>query len=189
MSETRKLATILFADIAGYTALMQKDEQQALQYLNRFKEVLERETSAHQGQIVQYFGDGCLLSFESSTNAVNCSITLQNAFSAEPNVPVRIGIHMGEVLYKENNVYGDGVNIASRIESLGIPGSILMSRTVRNQVKNKIFCWFHSVGSTSKMSMNRLKSMHSPTRDLWCQNGKRCRANSKCQVLVRNGNG
>ncbi len=137
MSETRKLATILFADIAGYTALMQKDEKLAIQHLNRFKEVLEKETAAHQGSIVQYFGDGCLLSFESSTKAVNCAVALQHAFSAEPVVPVRIGIHMGEVLFKENNVYGDGVNIASRIESIGIPGAILMSRTVRDQIKNK----------------------------------------------------
>ncbi len=147
MSEIRKLATILFADIAGYTALMQKDEQQALLFLNRFKEVLEKQTHQHRGEIVQYFGDGCLLSFESSTNAVTCAIALQQGFGIEPALPVRIGIHLGEVLYKADNVYGDGVNVASRIESLGIPGSILMSRSVRNQVKNKSEFLLASLGS------------------------------------------
>jgi len=137
MNEIHKLATIIFADIAGYTALMQNDEAQALESLARFKSTLERETTLHTGQIVQYFGDGCLLSFESTTKAVNCAIALQIAFRSLPEIPVRIGMHLGEVVYKDENVFGDGVNIASRIESLGIPGAILMSRSVRDQIKNK----------------------------------------------------
>ncbi len=97
MSETRKLAAILFADIAGYTALMQQDEEQALQCLNRFKEVLERETNAYGGQIVQYFGDGCLLAFEISVFGALCAMALQKSYTENDQVQVRIGMHLGEM--------------------------------------------------------------------------------------------
>ncbi len=147
MSNDHKLAAILFADIAGYTAMMQKNEQGALELLNRFKEVLEEITPKHQGRIVQYFGDGCLLSFDSSTNSVDCAIELQKAFSEIPVVPVRIGLHLGDVIFKNDNVFGDGVNIASRIESLGIPGAILMSKTIRDQIKNQKEFLLVSLGS------------------------------------------
>ena len=147
MSETHKLSVILFADIAGYTGLMQKNEQQALLLLNRFKEVLKAETAKHHGRIVQYFGDGCLLSFESSTDGVDCAIALQKTLSTSPEVPVRIGMHLGEVVFKDKNVFGDGVNIASRIESLGIPGSILLSKTIRDQIRNKTDFLLVSLGS------------------------------------------
>jgi len=147
MSTDHKLAAILFADIAGYTALMQKNEQSALELLNRFKEVLEEITPKQQGRIIQYFGDGCLLSFDSSTNSVDCAVALQKAFSETPAVPVRIGLHLGDVIFKNANVFGDGVNVASRIESLGIPGAILMSKTIRDQVKNQKGFLLVSLGS------------------------------------------
>ena len=147
MSTDHKLAAILFADIAGYTAMMQKNEQDALELLNRFKEALEEITPKHQGRIVQYFGDGCLLSFDSSSNSVDCAIALQKAFSETPSVPVRIGMHLGDVIFKNDNVFGDGVNIASRIESLGIPGAILMSKTIRDQIKNQKEFLLVSLGS------------------------------------------
>lgn len=147
MSQSRQLAAIMFADIAGYTALMQKNEQKALELINRFKEVLEKITREHQGNLVQYFGDGCLVAFESSMNSVNCAIAMQKAFSETPVVPVRIGLHMGDVLFKNENVFGDGVNIASRIESLGIPGAILMSKTIRDQIKNNSDFLLVSLGS------------------------------------------
>lgn len=134
--ENRKLSTIVFIDIAGYTALMQENEAKALEFLNYFKKAIEQESSAHQGKIVQYFGDGCLLSFDSSWNAVTAAMAMQKSF-IEKDIPVRIGMHLGDVLFKENNVFGDGVNIASRVESLGVPGAILISGTIRNQVKNK----------------------------------------------------
>ena len=115
--------------------------------LNRFKEVLEELAPRHEGQVVHYFGDGCLLAFQSSTDSVDCAIALQHAFSQEPEVPVRIGMHLGEVIFKEGNVFGDGVNIASRIETLAIPGSILMSKTIRDQIKNKTDFLLVSLGS------------------------------------------
>ena len=146
MSQSRQLAAILFADIAGYTALMQQDEQKALELINRFKEVLEKITPEHQGKIVQYFGDGCLLAFDSSVNSVECAMALQKAFRDSPQIPVRIGLHLGDVVFKNENAFGDGVNIASRIESLSVPGAVLMSKSIRDQVKNKSEFQLSSLG-------------------------------------------
>jgi class 3 adenylate cyclase/TolB-like protein len=134
-ASSRRLAAILFADIAGYTALMQHDEQAALEKLARFKETLEAKTADFQGQIIQYYGDGCLVIFDSPVAAVACAEALQMSFQSD-KVPVRIGIHLGDVVFKEDNVFGDAVNIASRIESLGVAGAVLLSQTVRRQIKN-----------------------------------------------------
>lgn len=137
MLEKHKLAVILFADIAGYTALMEQDEQAALNILHRFKGVIESTTPDYDGQIVQFFGDGALLAFYSSSRAIDCALAMQGAFRKAPKVPVRIGMHMGEVLFKNGNAFGSGVNIASRVESLAIPGAVLISKVIGNQVKNK----------------------------------------------------
>lgn len=145
MQETRKLSTILFADIAGYTALMQKDEGHAMALLNTFKETLENVVPARGGSIDQYFGDGCLVSFESCVSGVKCAMDLQEKFIAD-GVPMRMGMHLGDVVFKNNNVFGDGVNIASRIESLGVSGSVLISKSVRDQVKNHPELQLVSVG-------------------------------------------
>lgn len=136
MSESRKLSTILFADIANYTALMQKEESRALEMLGKFKEVLEAQVSSFRGEIIQYFGDGCLLAFDSATDGVLCAMELQREF-LHLKLPIRIGIHLGEVIAKNGNLFGDGVNIASRIESISVPGAVLLSKSVRDQIKNK----------------------------------------------------
>ena len=146
MKETRKLNTILFADIAGYTSIMQSNEAKAMEYLQNFKRLLEAKVPKFEGQIVQYFGDACLLCFDSATSGVKCAISLQKDFK-ESNIPIRIGMHLGEVVFTENNVFGDGVNIASRIESMGIPGSVILSNAIRNQIKNKDEFKLISLGS------------------------------------------
>ncbi len=146
MTETRKLSNILFADIAGYTALMQDDEHKAMHYLSNFKATLESTVTVYQGSIVQYFGDGCLLAFDSSTHSLECAIALQGAFRVL-ELPVRIGIHLGDVVFTEENVFGDGVNIASRIESLGVPGAVLVSKAIRDQVVNKAAFSLVSLGT------------------------------------------
>lgn len=128
MTEKHKLATILFADIAGYTATMVKDEAKALQLLAKFKKVLEEETLKTEGKIIQYYGDGCLITFDSVRAGINCAISAQKTFREALVVPVRIGMHQGEVVYRDNNVFGNGVNLASRIESIGIPGAFLYQK-------------------------------------------------------------
>ena len=136
MTESHKLSTILFADIAGYTALMQKDEHAALDALGLFQDTLENCISKFEGEIVQYYGDGALIAFDSTTNGVAYATEVMDIFKNKVNIPVRIGIHLSEVVFKNDNAFGDGVNIASRIESIGIPGCVLLSRTVRDQIKN-----------------------------------------------------
>lgn len=142
-----RLAAILFADITGYSAMMQDNETTALNSLNRFREILESIIPLYDGHIIQYFGDGCLVCFESSINCVECAINLQEGFQLSPSIPVRIGLHMGDVLFTDDSAFGDGVNIASRIESLGTPGSILVSKSVRDHIRNKKSFKLSSMGT------------------------------------------
>ncbi|MBD0375903.1 MAG: adenylate/guanylate cyclase domain-containing protein, partial [Flavisolibacter sp.] len=114
----RQLAAILFADMVGYTALMQENEHLARQKRKRLKEVLEDAVARYNGKTLQYYGDGSLSIFYSATDAVMAAIEMQTQWQQEPRVEVRIGIHTGDVIMEEDSVFGDGVNIASRIESL-----------------------------------------------------------------------
>ena len=147
MTEHRQLAVVLFADIAGYTALMQKDEDSALQILQRFKNELFQSVKTHEGEIIQYFGDGCLTVFNNASDAIASAKIIQEKFREEPTVPVRIGIHLGDVLFREGNIFGDCVNIASRIESMAVPGAILFSDAVKKQIRNKPEFQLTSLGS------------------------------------------
>ncbi|MFL1011572.1 FlgO family outer membrane protein [Flavisericum labens] len=137
MSRSRQLAAIMFTDIEGYTSLMQKDEEEAVSIRTRHRTAFEITTEAYNGKIVQYFGDGTLSVFKSAVEAVECAIELQKAFSDEPKIPVRIGIHVGDIIQSNEDIIGDAVNVASRIESLGVVGSILVSDRVNDQLRNK----------------------------------------------------
>lgn len=144
--KNRKLAAILFADIVGYTSLMQKDEQQASSIIRHFQQQLEEKVIAHNGQIVNFYGDGALCTFQIPIEAVRCAMALQTDFQKEPNVPVRIGIHSGTVTYEGDKIFGDSVNITSRIESMGIAGGVLLSKKVRDEVKNNPDLKLQSLG-------------------------------------------
>ncbi len=133
----RQLAAILFADIAGYTALMQKDEATARQMLDKFHFAINTTVESYQGRVVNNYGDGCLCTFGSAVAAVQCAKELQEEFQSLPKVPVRIGLHSGDVFFEKDNVYGDSVNIASRIESLGVPGAILFSKRIKRHIANQ----------------------------------------------------
>ncbi len=142
----RRLSAILFADIAGYTALMQRDEAIASTLLRRFQNVMREKVAAHAGRIVNEMGDGMLCVFDSPIAAVRCAMALKMSFDEEPHVPVRFGIHSGTVVYEGEKVYGNSVNIASRIESIGIPGAILFSKKVRDEIKNQTDIHVESLG-------------------------------------------
>src|SRR6478735_6859843 len=116
----RQLAAILFSDIAGYTALVQENEQLAKRKRERLKDVLERTVQSFNGRILQYYGDGALSIFTSAIDGVHCAISIQSQLKEDPVVDLRIGIHTGDVAIEENAIYGDGVNLASRIESLAV---------------------------------------------------------------------
>lgn len=149
MSElkNRRLAALLFADIAGYTAIMQKDEPKASKILDRFQKVMEKKVAIFEGQIVNFYGDGALCVFQNPLAAMQCAIDIQSDFREAPKVPLRIGIHSGMAVFEKGKVYGDSVNIASRIESMGVPGSILFSKRVRNELKNQPNLNMISLGS------------------------------------------
>lgn len=134
--EKRQLAAILFADIAGYTALMQEDERYAGTLLSKFQQALEEQVVECNGKIINFYGDGCLVIFNSPIDAVRCAGSLQVIFQKNPKVPVRIGIHAGDVIFKGDNVYGDSVNLTSRIESIGIPGAVLFSESIKHSLEN-----------------------------------------------------
>ena len=153
----RKLAAIMFCDIQGYTFLMQTNEQLALASLQKFKTQLDTQVPTHHGEIIQYYGDGCLAIFNSSVDATACAKSLQEAFQTKPKVPVRIGLHAGDVVLRDNNVFGDAVNIASRIESMGVPGSVLLSSTVQNQIYNQ------STFDVSPLGKFEFKNVNKPT--------------------------
>ena len=135
-SNVRQLATIVFIDLVGYTASMQKNETQTLKMLDQFERSLQSSLDSYAGRMVNNYGDGFLLLFDSASQASRYCLQLQLT-CIEQSIPTKMAVHLGDVVIRNDNAFGDGINLASRIESLGIAGSILLSRTVRDQIKNK----------------------------------------------------
>ena len=133
----RQLVAIVFADMVGYTAMMQENEQMARLKRSRFKEILDKAFDKFQGKVLQHYGDGNLSIFGSAIDAIHCTVEMQRQLQQHPKVDVRIGIHVGDVVMEDGSIYGDGVNLASRLESLAVPGSILVSERVYDEVKNQ----------------------------------------------------
>ncbi len=156
MQQSRQLAAIMFADIVGYTAIMQEDESQAFLFRNKLQQKLQQEVTGHEGVILQFMGDGALCKFSSSTEAVKAAVAVQLEMLRPPVVPLRIGLHTGDVVMEGNNAYGDGVNIASRLESFAIPGSIFISAKVHDDIKN------HRDLETISLGEFRLKNVNKP---------------------------
>ncbi|MFC2093829.1 tetratricopeptide repeat protein [Bacteroidota bacterium] len=132
----RQLAAVMFTDMVGFTALMQKDEKKAKSNRDRHRKVLEKHIFEHLGKILQYYGDGTLSIFGSAIEAVICAKEIQLELQKEPQVPLRIGIHLGDIVYEDDGAYGDGLNVASRIESLSVAGAVLFSDKVHDEIKN-----------------------------------------------------
>ena len=154
----RQLAAILFADMTGYTALMQENEHLARSKRKRFKDVLDATIQQHDGKILQYYGDGSLSIFNSAINSVNCAISIQQQLQLDPKVDLRIGIHTGDVVIEEESIYGDGVNLASRIESMAVPGAVFISGKVYDEIKN------HDKIKTQELGFFELKNVKEPVR-------------------------
>lgn len=151
--KARQLTAVMFADIVGYSALMQKDEDIAFKVRSRHREVFNAQHKLHLGKIIQYYGDGVLSVFKSAIDAVNCAIEIQKHFQQGYPVPVRIGLHLGDIVFDNTEVYGDGVNFASRIENLGVAGSILLSGKLNDELKN------HNNISTISLGKFELKNI------------------------------
>lgn len=133
----RQLAAILFTDIVGFTGMMQQDEVHAHEVVRRFMQVMQQAVADHSGKILNDYGDGCLCTFTSATEAVLCAESIQQQFRAEPSLPLRIGLHVGEIFFEENKALGDGVNVASRIQSLGQGNTILFSKEVWDKIRHQ----------------------------------------------------
>src|ERR1044071_4749944 len=154
-TQVRQLAAIMFADMTGYTAMMQEDEQKAKLLRDRQRQTLEKFIPAHNGKILQYFGDGTLSIFNSAIDAVKCGISIQKELQREPKVQLRIGLHSGDVVYDSQGVYGDCVNVASRIEGLSVPGAVLISDKVFDEVKNQAEIKVKMLGKFSLKNVSR----------------------------------
>src|SRR5438477_1912034 len=150
----RRLAAILAADVAGYSRLMGADEEGTLAALKAHRRaVLDPKITEHRGRIVKTTGDGLLVEFASVVDAVRCAVDMQRQMAernagvaAEQRIEFRIGLNVGDIIIDDKDIYGDGVNIAARLEGLAAPGGICVSRVVRDQVRDKLDFSFEDMG-------------------------------------------
>ena len=162
----RRLAAILAADVVGYSRLMEQDESATLAALKaRRREVLEPILAQHDGRIFKDTGDGVLAEFGSAVDAVQCAVALQRAMTAadaqtpeDRRIAIRIGIHLGDVVMEGDDRYGDGVNIAARLEGLAEPGGIVVSAMTYESIRNKVDAAFEDLG------LKGLKNIAEPVR-------------------------
>src|SRR5215469_11842908 len=163
MASTRRLAAILAADVAGYSRLMGADEEGTHERLQaHLREVVDPKIREHHGRTVKNTGDGLLAEFASVVDAVRCAVEMQAGMAErEPDVPeerrirFRIGINIGDVIAEEHDIYGDGVNVAARLEALAEPGGICISRVVRDQIRDKLSYSFEDRGEQSVKNIAR----------------------------------
>jgi adenylate cyclase len=164
----RRLAAIFAGDIAGYSRLMGSDEEGTLRQLKAHrKELVDPKITEHRGRIVKTTGDGMLVEFVSVVDAVRCAVDIQRGM-AERNADVpaarriefRIGINVGDIISDENDIYGDGVNVAARLEALAEPGGILVSRNVHDQVRDKLGFGFEDLGEQMVKNIARPIGVH-----------------------------
>jgi adenylate cyclase len=144
-TEQRRLAAIMFTDMVGYSALSQRNEALALELLAEIQSLLRAQFPLFNGREVKNTGDGFLVEFPSALHGTQCAVQIQRALAArnstqpaERQIQVRIGLHVGDVVHRGNDIYGDGVNIAARIEPLAEPGGICISNAVYEQIANKV---------------------------------------------------
>ena len=135
-SHQRRLAAILFTDIVGYTAMMQQNETEALTIIKRYTAVLKQSVKVHAGEVLNDYGDGSLCIFSSAAEAVQCALEMQQQLQMEPTIPVRIGLHIGEIFFEDGKILGDGVNLASRIQSIAREIAFFFQK--RSRIKLKI---------------------------------------------------
>ena len=137
MSQTRQLADIMFTDIVGFTALMGNDEQKAFDLLKKNRELQKPIIEQFKGRWIKELGDGVMASFNTVSDAVQAAIKIQEACNTAKDFQLRIGIHLGEVLFENDDVFGDSVNIASRIQAAAKPGTIYVSESVHSMFPTK----------------------------------------------------
>jgi adenylate cyclase len=163
MSQTRRLAAILAADVAGYSRLMGADEEGTLERLKALRhELLDPQIAEHHGRIVKTTGDGMLVEFASVVDAVRCAVAVQQGMpernagiAADSRIELRIGINLGDVIVEPDDIYGDGVNIAARVEALAEAGGVFVSNTVYDQVRDRLPFVFEDLGEQQVKNIAR----------------------------------
>jgi adenylate cyclase len=163
MTVTRKLAAILAADVAGYSRLMGADEEGTLERLKAHRrELIDPKIAEHRGRIVKTTGDGMLVEFASPVEAVRCAVEIQRSMvdrnASEPperRITFRVGVNLGDIIIEGRDIYGDGVNIAARLEGLAEPSGICISRAVREQVRDKLPYAFADMGEQTVKNIAR----------------------------------
>jgi adenylate cyclase len=166
MPPVRRLTAILAADVAGYSRLMGEDEEGTHERLTaHLRELINPKIAEHRGRIVKNTGDGFLAEFASVVDAVRCAVEVQrdmaernDGIPPEKQIEFRIGINLGDVIAEEQDIFGDGVNVAARLEALAEPGGICVSRVVRDQVRDKVDFGFEDLGE------QRVKNIARPVR-------------------------
>src|SRR5246127_485660 len=167
MSEARKLAAILAADVVGYSRLTGADEDRTLARLRALRsDLIDPTIAVHKGRVVKRTGDGALVEFRSVVDAVRCAIEVQNSMternaglSPERRIEFRIGIHLGDVVEeRDGDLMGDGINIAARLEGIAKPGAICLSEDAYRQVKSRLDLIVKDLGAA------RLKNIAEPIR-------------------------
>jgi adenylate cyclase len=163
MTATRRLAAILAADVAGYSRLMGMDEEGTHERLKaHLREVVDPKIKEHRGRIVKNTGDGMLAEFSSVVGAVRCAAEIQRAMvdrdtdmAEDRRVRFRVGINLGDVIADDDDIFGDGVNVAARLEALAEPAGICISRVVRDQIRDKLPYTFEDMGEQSVKNIAR----------------------------------
>jgi adenylate cyclase len=163
MASVRRLTAILAADVAGYSRLMRADEEGTHERLKgHFRELVDPKIAEHRGRVVKNTGDGFLAEFQSVVDAVRCAAEVQRGMAErnagtppERRIEFRIGINLGDVIAEDNDIFGDGVNVAARLEALAEPGGICVSRVVRDQVRDKVASTFEDLGEQQVKNIAR----------------------------------
>src|SRR5215470_1029830 len=158
----RKLAAILCADVHGYSRLMGTDEEATLRTLSAYRKIIDSLIESHRGRFVNSAGDSVLAEFTSVVEAVNCAVEVQNALKTQnANLPperrmeFRIGVNSGDVMVEGEQIYGDGVNVAARLENLAEPGGICISGTVYEQVRDRLNLSYQDRGEQAVKNIAR----------------------------------
>jgi len=165
-TQTRQLAAIMFTDIVGYTSLMGSDEDHAFEILHKNREIHLKLIKQFNGSLIKEMGDGILISFDLAADAVHCAVEIQKMSKDELDAQVRIGIHLGDITFENEDVFGDGVNLASRLQSIADPGGIYISESLQKSVRSK------SDIETNYLGEFKLKNVDYPVRTYAIQGGE-----------------